>query len=101
MATPDANVENTLLAASAERLERDDRRVLAVLVTWFKVHHAWVNADRLYRAVLTYCSRREPLRSVHYGAYPLRRGRAPRHSRLSGNGRRAAHRPGRWVHHQQ
>ena len=46
-----ANIEDTLLAASVEALERDDLRVLAVLVTWLRIHHAWVNADRLLRAV--------------------------------------------------
>lgn len=47
----DPNIENTLLAASVEGMERDDLRVLAVLVTWLGVHHAWINADRLVRIV--------------------------------------------------
>ena len=45
-----ANIEDTLLAASVEGLERDDLRVVAMLVTWLRVHHGWVNADRLLRA---------------------------------------------------
>jgi hypothetical protein len=47
----DPNVEDTLLAAWAEGMEHDDVRVLAVLVTWLGVHHTWINADRLTRAV--------------------------------------------------
>lgn len=45
------NIEDTLLFASVEGLERDDLRVLAVLVTWFGVHAGHVNADRLTRLV--------------------------------------------------
>jgi len=44
------NIEDTLLAASAEAMDRDDLRVLAVLVTWLGVHHPRINADRLIRA---------------------------------------------------
>jgi hypothetical protein len=47
----DANIEDTLLFASQEGLERDDLRVLSVLVTWLGVHTPWVNADRLTRLV--------------------------------------------------
>src|SRR6266545_4761699 len=52
-ATPNegANIEDTLVAASVEAMERDDLRVLAVLTTWLRVHHPWVNVDRLFRAV--------------------------------------------------
>jgi hypothetical protein len=49
-ATPsplEPNIEDTLLFASIEGIEKDDFRVLAILVTWFGVHRAWVNADRL------------------------------------------------------
>jgi hypothetical protein len=46
---PDPNIEDTLLAASVEGMERGDLRVLAVLVTWFGVHSGRVNADRLTR----------------------------------------------------
>lgn len=54
----DPNIEDTLLAASVEGLERDDLRVLAVLVTWFGVHSARVNADRLTRLVALQASKR-------------------------------------------
>ena len=47
----DPNIEDTLLFASVEGMERDDLRVLAVLVTWFGVHSGRVNADRLTRLV--------------------------------------------------
>jgi hypothetical protein len=52
-AKPDrnANIEDTLLFASVEAMDRDDLRVLAVLVTWFGVHHDRVNADRLFALV--------------------------------------------------
>jgi hypothetical protein len=50
-ASPEANIEDTLLCASVEAMDRDDLRVLAVLVQWFGVHHAWVNADRLVKLV--------------------------------------------------
>jgi hypothetical protein len=45
------NIEDTLLFAAIEAMEKDDLRVLAVLVTWFGVHASWVNADRLTRLV--------------------------------------------------
>ena len=50
----EANIEDTLLAASAAGMQDDDLRVLAVLVTWLRLHHPRVNADRLYRAVQAY-----------------------------------------------
>ena len=46
------NIEDVLLAASVDGMERDDLRVLSVLVTWLGVH-TFVNADRLVRAVQT------------------------------------------------
>lgn len=49
--TRDANIEDSLIAASIEGMDRDDLRLLAVLVTWLWVHHERVNADRLVRAV--------------------------------------------------
>src|SRR5471032_2238527 len=45
------NIEDTLFFASQEGMDRDDLRSLALLVTWFGVHSAWVNADRLTRLV--------------------------------------------------
>lgn len=49
--TPNPNIEDTLLAASVEGMEREDLRVLAILVTWLEVHAAWINADRLTAVV--------------------------------------------------
>jgi hypothetical protein len=43
----DPNIEDTLLYASADAIEKPDLRTLAVLVTWFGVHSCWVNVDRL------------------------------------------------------
>lgn len=54
----DPNIEDTLLAASVEGMERGDLRVLAVLVTWFGVHSGRVNADRLTRLVALTASKR-------------------------------------------
>jgi hypothetical protein len=54
----DPNIEDTLLAASLEGMERGDLRVLAVPVTWFGVHSGRVNADRLTRLVATIESKR-------------------------------------------
>ena len=45
------NIEDTLVAASVQGMDRDDHRVLAVLVTWLRTHYPRVNADRLRRAV--------------------------------------------------
>lgn len=50
-AAPDADIESTLLHASAVGMDEGDLRVLAVLTTWVGVHHAHVNADRLVRLV--------------------------------------------------
>ena len=52
------NIEDTILFASVEGVERDDLRVLAVLVTWFGVHSGRVNADRLTRLVARQASSR-------------------------------------------
>jgi hypothetical protein len=54
----DPNIEDTLLCASVEGMERGDLRVLAVLVTWFGIHSARVNADRLTRLVALQESKR-------------------------------------------
>jgi hypothetical protein len=55
---PDANIEDTLLYASEEGMEKNDLRVLAVLVTWLGVHAARVNADRLSKIVRAHKSPR-------------------------------------------
>lgn len=54
----DPNIEDALLAASLEGMERGDLRVLAVLVTWFGVHSGRVNADRLTRLIAATDSKR-------------------------------------------
>jgi hypothetical protein len=41
------NIEDTLLFASVLAMERDDLRVLAMLMTWWGTHHECVNADPL------------------------------------------------------
>src|SRR5215469_13314876 len=55
---PDPNIEDTLMLASTEGMEHHDLRVLAMLVTWFGVHSAWVNADRLTHLVAAQASPR-------------------------------------------
>lgn len=45
------NLEDTLVAASNAGMEHDDRRVLALLMTWLEVHSGWINADRLISLV--------------------------------------------------
>jgi hypothetical protein len=45
------NIEDTLLFASIEGMEKNDLRVLAMLITWFGVHAPWVNADRLTKLI--------------------------------------------------
>lgn len=48
----DANIEDTLIAASLEGLNGKDGRVLSLLVDWLEIHHARINADRLTHLVL-------------------------------------------------
>lgn len=47
----DADIELTLVHASELGMEEDDHRVLALLTTWIGVHHSYVHADRLHRAL--------------------------------------------------
>lgn len=54
----DANIEDTLLYASVEAMERPDFRVLSVLATWLGLHAARVNVDRLAKLVERQESRR-------------------------------------------
>lgn len=54
----DANIEDSLVGASTEGMERDDLRVLALVAEWLAVHHPRVNADRLLRLVQAQESRR-------------------------------------------
>ncbi len=55
-ATPqvDADIECTLVHASAAGMIAGELRVLAVLTSWLGVHHTHVNADRLVRLVLAH-----------------------------------------------
>ena len=57
-AASEPNIEDTLLFASTEAMDGGDLRVLALLVIWFGVHHAWVNADRLTKLVAAHDSDR-------------------------------------------
>ena len=57
-AAADADIESTLLHASVLGMDEADLRVLAVLTTWFGVHHTRVNADRLVRLVGAHPSER-------------------------------------------
>jgi hypothetical protein len=52
------NIEDTLLFASTEAMDRNELRVAAILVSWFGVHHRWVHADRLTKLVATHGSQR-------------------------------------------
>jgi hypothetical protein len=79
-ASRDPNIEDTLLAASLEGMERGDLRVLAVLVTWFGVHSG-VNADRLTRLVATTESKRV---KAFWSALARWRGSDRRFARLAG-----------------
>lgn len=50
----DADIETTLMYASASGMVEGDLRVLSVLTTWLGVHHAHVNVDRLVRLVVAH-----------------------------------------------
>jgi hypothetical protein len=54
----DPNIEDTLLFASADAIEKPDLRTLAVLVTWFGVHSCWLSVDRLTHLVSEQSSER-------------------------------------------
>ncbi|MCU0225893.1 MAG: hypothetical protein MUF27_17905 [Acidobacteria bacterium] len=57
-ASRDPNIEDTLIAASVDAMERDDLRVASVLTTWLGIHHPRLNADRLVRALTDHPSKR-------------------------------------------
>lgn len=57
-AEADADIESTLVHASALGMDEGDLRVLGVLTTWLGVHHTRVNADRLVRLVCAHPSER-------------------------------------------
>lgn len=54
---PEAPIEATLVFASELGMDEQDLRVLAVLTTWFAVHHGRVNADRLARLLAEHTSK--------------------------------------------
>ncbi|OGQ90401.1 MAG: hypothetical protein A2289_00295 [Deltaproteobacteria bacterium RIFOXYA12_FULL_58_15] len=49
--SPQPDIEDTLLSASIEAMDKDDLRVFGLLVAWLEQHHRGVNADRLYRGL--------------------------------------------------
>lgn len=51
--TCDLNIEDTLIAASLTGLAGDGR-ILSLLVDWWEIHHARVNADRFIKLVIHY-----------------------------------------------
>jgi hypothetical protein len=51
-AAVEPNIEDTLLFASVEAMDRSDLRIAAILASWFGVHHEWINADRLRKLVM-------------------------------------------------
>lgn len=55
---PDAEIESTLVDASAAGMDESDFRVLSILTTWLGVHHQRINADRLVRLVQGHDSKR-------------------------------------------
>jgi hypothetical protein len=57
-AAHDPNIEDSIVFASIEGMEKQDLRVLAMLVTWFGIHAPWVNADRLTTLARTQLSAR-------------------------------------------
>ena len=81
IAEADADLEGTLVHASSLGMDDHDLRVLAVLTTWFGVHHTHLNADRLVRLVAAHGSRR--VRS-YWAALAIWRAKDRRFARLAG-----------------
>jgi hypothetical protein len=79
-ADTEANLEDTIYFASVAGVDGDDLRVLAVLVTWFGVHHARVNADRLTRLV---ADRASPRVRAMWAALATWQARDHRYARLA------------------
>jgi hypothetical protein len=75
------NIEDTIFFASAEAMDASDLRVIAMLMGWFGVHHAWVNADRLTKLVSTRASERA---SALWSALASWQGSDRRYARLAG-----------------
>lgn len=62
-----ANIEDTLIAASIEGVAGDGR-VLSLLVDWMGVHYTRVNADRLVQMVLQLNKKQPKLFSIFWAA---------------------------------
>ncbi len=77
----DANIEDTLIFASEVGMTENDLRVLSVLTTWLEVHHRFVNADRLVRAITEHPSERV---RAYWSAVATWLSKDRRFSRLSG-----------------
>ncbi|HEY6876918.1 MAG TPA: hypothetical protein VI299_02820 [Polyangiales bacterium] len=79
-ADPGAPIEDTLWAVSVEGMDRDRLRKLALLTTWWGVHGALVNADRLYDLISQTSSERV---RAYWSALALQRGKDPRFRRYA------------------
>ena len=55
---PDANLEDSILAASELGMVQGDLRVLGLLCLWLELHHSCLNADRLVKLVWAHDSER-------------------------------------------
>ncbi|MBX7147849.1 hypothetical protein K1X76_02085 [bacterium] len=62
-----ANIENTLIAASIEGLAGDGR-ILSLLVDWIEIHSLRINADRLVQIILQLAPQQTFLFSVFWAA---------------------------------
>ncbi len=80
-----AELEPTLVHASALGMDDGDLRVLSVLTTWFGVHHAHVNADRLVKLVANETSART---RAYWAAIATWQKKDRRFARLGHRGRR-------------
>lgn len=78
-AAAEPNIEDTLVAASVEGMERDGLRVLAVTTTWLGIHGARVNVNRLLRALADESS---PRVRAYWAAVGGWRGKDRRFARL-------------------
>jgi hypothetical protein len=76
----ETKIEDELLAASIEGMEREDLRVLSLLVTWLGAHASRVNLDRLTRAVR---AQRSPRVRAFWSAIARWQQKDPRWRRLA------------------
>lgn len=74
------NIEDALIGAAIEGVEREDYRVLSLLTDWFEVHGEWVNVDRLVRAVRLLNSNRV---KAYFAAIGKWLSKDPRYKRLA------------------